>query len=167
MPPVGARALIEPTNPLDLVEEIVDANGWTFDRATQEDMIVRIEGRWSNYDMFFTWIERARVMHFCCACDMRIPPERRVAVRELLSLANEKLWLGHFGANPTDHLLTFRHTVLLRGVDGASVEQLEDLVDIALTESDRFYPAFQFVVWGGKAPHDAITASMLEPVGEA
>ena len=33
---------------------------------------------------------------------------------------------------------------------GASAEQIEDLVEIALSECERFYPAFQLVVWGGK-----------------
>jgi len=61
----------------------------------------------------------------------------------------------------------FRHTTLLRGAGGASVEQLEDLVDIALTECERYYPAFQFVIWGGKNPSQAIAAAMLDTVGEA
>jgi hypothetical protein len=54
-----------------------------------------------------------------------------------------------------------------RGSLGASDEQVEDLVDAALTECERFYPAFQFVVWGGKAPAEALTAAMIDPVGEA
>jgi len=57
--------------------------------------------------------------------------------------------------------------VLLRGVSAASVEQVEDLVDIALSECERFYPAFQFVVWGGKSPAQAIASAMIDPVGEA
>jgi hypothetical protein len=47
------------------------------------------------------------------------------------------------------------------------VEQLEDLVDIAITECERFYPAFQFVVWGGKSPKEGIGAAMLDTAGEA
>ncbi len=46
----------------------------------------------------------------------------------------------------------FRHSVLLRGARGASAESLEDMVDIAITECERFFPAFQFVLWGGKSP---------------
>ena len=42
-----------------------------------------------------------------------------------------------------------------------------DLVDIALSECERFYPAFQFVVWGGKSPAQAIASAMIDPVGEA
>ena len=46
-------------------------------------------------------------------------------------------------------------------------EQLNDLVEVAISESERFYPAFQYVVWAGKTPLDALTASILETVGEA
>ena len=61
----------------------------------------------------------------------------------------------------------YRHAILLRGASGASSESLEDLVDIALTECERFFPAFQFVLWGGKNPTDALAAAMLDCVGEA
>ena len=61
----------------------------------------------------------------------------------------------------------FRHTLLLRGAGRVSAEQFEDLVDIAFSECERFYPAFQFVLWGGKTPEEALAAAMLETVGEA
>ena len=51
-------------------------------------------------------------------------------------------------------------------VDSAA-ESLEDMVDIAITECERFFPAFQFVLWGGKAPANALQAAMLDCVGEA
>ncbi len=36
-------------NPIDLVEEIVVANDWAHDRASEEEMIVEISGRWCDY----------------------------------------------------------------------------------------------------------------------
>ena len=48
-----------------------------------------------------------------------------------------------------------------------SHEQIEDLVDVAVGECDRFYPAFQFVIWGGRDPQDALASSLLETQGEA
>jgi hypothetical protein len=48
-----------------------------------------------------------------------------------------------------------------------TVEQLEDLMEAALCECERYYPAFQFVIWGGKKPEEAMQAAMLETVGEA
>ena len=106
-------------------------------------------------------------MHFSCAFDMKVPPETRHKLVELLAIANEKLWIGHFGLESDDGVPVFRHSVLLRGSPSASAESLEDMVDIAITECERFFPAFQFVLWGGKAPADALQAAMLDCVGEA
>jgi hypothetical protein len=61
----------------------------------------------------------------------------------------------------------YRHAVLLRGAPGASAESLEDMVDIAITECERFFPAFQFVLWGGKSASEALEAAMLDCAGEA
>ena len=33
--------------------------------------------------------------------------------------------------------------------------------------ADRFYPAFDFLINGGKTPEDAIAACMFETVGQA
>ncbi len=164
-------SIAEPTpfsgNPIDLVEEIVIANDWAHDRASEEELVVEISGRWCDYRLYFVWQEEICAMHFSCGFDMKVPKGRRGAVYELLSLANEKLWLGHFDISAEDNSPAFRHAVLLRGVPGASTEQVEDLVDIALSECERFYPAFQFVVWGGKSPAQAIASAMIDPVGEA
>jgi hypothetical protein len=96
-----------------------------------------------------------------------LSPERRSAVLEMLSLVNDQMPLGHFGIDVDSNLLVFRHASLMRGLQGATVEQLEDLVEIALEECDRFYPAFQYVLWGGKSASDAVAAALLEPVGRA
>ena len=164
-------SLAEPTpfsgNPIDLVEEIVVANAWAHDRASEEELVVEISGRWCDYRLYFVWQEEICAMHFSCGFDMKVPKGRRGPVYELLALANERLWLGHFDLSVEDNSPAFRHAILLRGVAGASAEQVEDLVDIALSECERFYPAFQFVVWGGKSPAQAIASAMIDPVGEA
>ena len=129
--------------------------------------MVEINGRWCDYRLYFVWQEEISAMHFSCGFDMKVPKNRRAPIYELLALANEKLWLGHFDISAEDNSPAFRHAVLLRGVLGASVEQVEDLVDIAVSECERFYPAFQLVVWGGKSASQALTAAMIDPVGEA
>ncbi|HYB10933.1 MAG TPA: YbjN domain-containing protein [Alphaproteobacteria bacterium] len=154
-------------NPLDLVEEIVSAHDWPFDRCSTDEIVVDIAGQWCDYHLHFAWLEDLSAMHFSCALDMKIPKGKRGGVHELLALVNEKLWLGHFDVSDDDGLPIFRQTSLLRGAHGPTVEQLEDLVDIAITECERFYPAFQFVVWGGKTPREAIDAALLDCVGEA
>jgi len=155
------------SNPLDVLEQIVAANEWTFERRSAGEMAAEAPGKWCDYGLYFSWSHEISAMHFSCAFDLKVPPERRDKLFELLAMANEKLWIGHFGLESEDGVPVFRHSVLLRGAPGASAESLEDMVDIALTECERFFPAFQFVLWGGKKPEEALQAAMLECVGEA
>ncbi|HWA42324.1 MAG TPA: YbjN domain-containing protein [Hypericibacter adhaerens] len=154
-------------NPLDILEELVSANEWRFDRSADEEMVVELPGRWCDFRMFFVWHEDLEAVYFSCTFDLRVPAHKRGAVAELLALINEKLWLGHFDVCSDELVPMFRHTVLLRGAGGVSPEQLEDLVDIAISECERFYPAFQFLLWGGRKPDQAIEAALLDTVGEA
>ena len=90
-------------------------------------------------------------MHLSCALEMKVPANKREQIYALLAMANEKLWLGHFDLWSEENLPVFRHALLLRDGISVSSELMEDLVDIAVTECERFYPAFQFVIWGGKS----------------
>lgn len=155
------------SNPLDIVEEIVSANGWSFDRATARQLFAEMNGKWGNYRLCFTWEQEMSVLHFSCAFDMKVPAQRRNDIYALLALSNERLWFGHFEVSSEDGVPAFRQSVLMRGAAAPGAKQFEYLVDIALSTSERFYPAFQYVVWGGKSAEDAIAAAVLETVGEA
>ena len=61
--------------------------------------------------LYFVWQEEICAMHFSCGFDMKVPKGRRAAVYELLALANEKLWLGHFDLSAEDNSPSFRHAV--------------------------------------------------------
>jgi hypothetical protein len=154
-------------NPIDLVEQVISANEWVFERRSEAEMAAQVPGKWCDYGLYFCWSNEISVMHFSCAFDLKLPEKQRSALYELLARANERLWIGHFGMDEENGMPIYRHSVLLRGTPSASAESIEDLVDIALTECERFFPAFQFVLWGGKTPAEALEAAMLECVGEA
>jgi hypothetical protein len=156
-----------PGNPLDIIEQIIGSNEWAFDRRNDSEIAAEAPGKWCDYGLYFSWSHEISAMSFTCAFDLKVPPGKREKLFELLAMANEKLWIGHFGIDTDDGVPVFRHSVLLRGAPGASAESLEDMVDIALTECERFFPAFQFVLWGGKPPAEALQAAMLDCVGEA
>ncbi|GAB4132760.1 MAG: hypothetical protein Kow00104_18010 [Rhodothalassiaceae bacterium] len=62
----------------------------------------------------------------------------------------------------------FRHaTIADEESTGISGTHLATIVETALSECERFYPVFQFVLWGGKTPREALDAAMLETMGEA
>jgi hypothetical protein len=168
MPAVAVEETSATTlNPLEIVEEIVVANEWPFDRSHEDELVVEIAARWCDYRLYFVWQPEVSAMQFSCQFDMKAPKARRQDLNELLAQVNGKMWLGHFDICPDEHTPMFRHTSLLRGAPRASVEQMEDLVEIALMECERFYPAFQFVISGGKTASEAVTASILDTVGEA
>ncbi|MEZ5648631.1 MAG: YbjN domain-containing protein [Alphaproteobacteria bacterium] len=155
------------TNPLDIVEEIVAANEWPFDRSNEVELVAEITGRWCDYRLHFAWCNEVSALQFTLSVNCRVPDGKRASMRSLLTLVNEQMWFGHFDLCNQTSMPLFRQTQLLRGARGASVEQLEDLVDIAIGECDRFFPAFQFLVWGGKSPVEAVRSALLETVGEA
>ena len=49
----------------------------------------------------------------------------------------------------------------------ASAPQCEALLNLALEACEHYYPAFQFVLWGGKSAKDAVDAAVLECAGRA
>jgi hypothetical protein len=151
-------------NPLDILEEIVSANEWMFDRANDDELIVELSGRWCHYRMFFVWQKEIGALQFSCQFDMKIPEAKRNDVHDLLALLNDRLWLGHFNIDIQQSMPLFRYTVLSHG-GRIGIESLEDLVEIALTECERFYPAFQLVIWGGKRPGEAMASSMIDVAG--
>ncbi|MDP6563208.1 MAG: YbjN domain-containing protein [Alphaproteobacteria bacterium] len=154
-------------NPLDVVEEIVSAHQWPFERNCDEELSVSVAGSWCDYHLGFSFSPGQGGLQLACAYDMRVPEKRLPDVHALLAMVNERMWLGHFDLWSEDGVPMYRHAVLTRGGDGPSVIQMEHLIEVAITECERFYPAFQFLIWGGKSPGEAIAAAMLETVGEA
>lgn len=166
---MGMSQAPEPSraDPLDVIEQLVVAHDWAFDRRNDSEIAVHVPGRWCDYNLFFAWNDSVSAMHFSCAFDMRVPSEKRSPVHELLALINERLWMGFFGLWEGEGLPMYRHALPMRGIHGLSLEQVEDLMDTAIFECERFYPAFQYVIWGGKSADDAIAAALIDTVGEA
>jgi len=62
--------------------------------------------------------------------------------------------------------IVFRHAMIFPDAR-ASASQCEALLNLALEACEHYYPAFQFVLWGGKTAEDAIAAAVLECAGRA
>lgn len=154
-------------HPLDLMEQVMGLYDWDFERVGPSEMAAQAPGQWCDYSLYFTWSDELSALHLSCVLDLRSPAKMRSAVHELVSLANNRLWIGHFAVDPETGTPSYRHTLLLRGIQTLPGESMEDLVDVAMSECERFYPAFQFALWGGKSPQEAVDAAMLDCVGDA
>ena len=154
-------------NPLDVVERLASGNDWSFDRAADDEITISIAGRWTDYHVSFTWMSEIEALHLACAFDLKVPERRREEVRQLASQVNERLWVGHFDMWAKDGLVMFRHALVLAGGVQASGKQCEAMLEAALDTCERYYQAFQFVVWAGKAAREALDAAMFDTLGEA
>ena len=154
-------------HPLDIVEDIVAARDGSVARPAKDELFAEVPGGWCSRYLVANWCDASGLLQLTCAFGVRVPRPRRAAIFELLSAIIEQLGLGHFEVTAESRILAFRLALPLRGAGGATVEQVEDVVDVALSEVERYYLAFQYVAWGGRRPVDALAATLLEPVGEA
>ncbi len=153
-------------DPLDVVEHVLTAENLTFDRTEDGDLAFALAGDWKDYELWFAWRPEADCLQLCLSLDMRAPKERRTAAWELLSLINQRVWLGHFEVWAEDGEIVYRHSMNLPTGDRPTLAQAASMIDAAVEADDRFYPAFDFLL-KGKSPEDSMAACMFETIGEA
>ena len=154
-------------NPLEVVERLASANDWSFERAGEDEITILVTGKWTDYQVSFTWMFDIEALHLACAFDLKVPERCRAEVQLLISLINEQMWVGHFDLWINDGIVMYRHALVLAGGVEASGRQCEALLGTGLDACERYFPAFQFVVWAGKGAREALDAAMFETRGEA
>ena len=155
------------TNPIDFVEDIIYSKKWSFSRAADDELVADISSQWCQYRLYFAWSEQIRAINFTVTFDLKFPYPTFVAIHELLALINEKLWIGHFDITSKNGIPAFRHTLLVPQKNEILYSQLEELVDIAIYECEKYYPAFQLVLFENSKPEEALKLCQFETIGKA
>ena len=155
------------SNPIDFVEDIIHSKKWSFSRADDNELVAEISSQWCQYRLYFSWSEQIRAINFTVTFDLKFPFSNFGAIHELLALINEKLWIGHFDITSKNGIPAFRHTLLIPPRNEILYSQLEELVDIAIYECEKYYPAFQLILFEETQPRDAIELCFSEPLGQA
>ena len=155
------------SNPVDIIEHVALSNEWTFERSGDDDISVMLSGLWTDYSVSFSWDDEYEFLHVVCAFEMKIPENRHFEAVRLLSLVNEQMLLGHFDLWLRDGSVIFRHALPLVGGVDATESQVECMLRTAFTCCERYYQAFQFVVWAGRSASDALDSVLFDTVGEA
>ena len=155
------------TNPVDTVETIASSRDWAFDRAGDHEITISVDGRWTDYHVSYTWMADLEALHIACAFDLKVPEARKMEVMRLLSAVNEQMWIGHFDLWDQEGVVMYRQALLLSGGADPNNAQVERLLVTAIEACERYYQAFQFVVWAGKSATEALEAVLFETAGEA
>jgi hypothetical protein len=153
--------------PVDVLASLFDARGWEYEWVSDDELLGQVQGSWASYQLRAIWRSEDNVLQILCLPDTRVPEDKRGHVFEALALINEQLWLGHFDIWSNGWVLLYRHGLMLGDEGLLSVAQAQTAIEAAVDECDRFYPVFQFILWGDKTPAEALASAMVDAQGEA
>ena len=154
------------TNPVDLMERTAHTHDWGCERTSDDELTLIVAGTWADYHLSLNWRDDLESLHLACAFDFKVPDNRLSEIYRLIAQINEQLWLGHFDLWTQEGLIMYRQGLMLNGAV-ATPQQCEALLKSALEACERYYQAFQFVVWAGKESREALVSTMFQTEGQA
>ncbi|MDX1822446.1 MAG: YbjN domain-containing protein [Alphaproteobacteria bacterium] len=154
-------------HPIDIVENIAAYHDWDFDRIGQDQIAMAVEGQWRTYSITLAWSSYDETLRLICTFEMEPPEARLPQLYETLNAVNDQCWAGAFTFWAAQKLMVWRYGLVLSGEQVASPEQIDTLINAAVMSAERYYPAFQLVVWGERSPADAIQVAIAEAYGRA
>ena len=154
-------------HPIDIVENIAEYHDWDFDRIGQDQIAMAVEGQWRTYSITLAWSSYDETLRLICTFEMEPPEARLPHLYETLNAVNDQCWNGSFTYWAAQKLMVWRYGLVLSGEQVASPEQIDTLINAAVMNAERYYPAFQLVVWGERSPADAIQVAIAEAYGRA
>ena len=157
----------EDIHPIDIVETLAANNEWDFDRISDEQIAMAVEGQWRTYSITLAWSGFDETLRMICTFDMDPPEAKLPALYELLNAVNDQCWAGAFTYWAEQKLMVYRYGLVLAGGHVASAEQTDTMIGAAVMSAERYYPAIQLSVWGDKTPQQALQVAIAEAYGRA
>ncbi|MBR9765631.1 MAG: YbjN domain-containing protein [Rhodobacteraceae bacterium] len=157
----------EELHPIDIVETLAEHHEWDFDRIAEDQIAMAVEGQWRTYSVTLAWSAYDETLRLICTFEMEPPAETLPGLYELLNHVNDQCWAGAFTFWAEQQLMVYRYGLVLSGEQIASPEQISTLISAAVLSAERYYPAFQLNVWGGRSPRAALEVAIAEAYGRA
>ena len=154
-------------HPIDIVETLANEHAWEFDRVTEDQIAMSVEGQWRTYSLTLAWSPQDETLRLLCTFEMEPPLDRRAQLFDVLNRCNDMVWTGAFTYWDDQKLMVWRYGLCLAGGLFAGPDQIDRLISSAVLASERFYPAFQMVSWGDKTPAEAMHVAIAEAYGRA
>ncbi|SIS67397.1 hypothetical protein SAMN05421759_102259 [Roseivivax lentus] len=164
---VSEAFLSEDLHPIDIVEHLAEHHDWDFDRIGEDQIAMAVEGQWRTYSITLAWSGYDETLRLICTFEMEPPDDRLPALYEGLNRANDQCWAGGFSYWGDQKLMVYKYGLVLSGGQIAVPEQIDTMIGAAVMASERLYPAFQLMVWGGQTPAEAMQIAISEAYGTA
>lgn len=158
----------ENTNPLDSVEDVMLSHNWTFDRMTEDELVVEVVGKTGKYRLFFIWQKDMNALQFCAQLELEIIKNNIETAKSALASINESMWMGHFDIPANTKKPSYRYTSLFRGsARNNTTETVEDIVDISLAQCERHYPLFTLLAGANDINEQTLSLAVMDTLGES
>ncbi|MBB3993285.1 hypothetical protein GGR95_000913 [Sulfitobacter undariae] len=154
-------------HPIDIVETLAAHHDWEFDRISDEQIAMEVEGQWRTYSVTLAWSAFDETLRLICTFEMEPPADKLPVLYGLLNEVNDQIWAGAFTYWAEHQMMVYRYGLVLAGGQDATPEQIDTMIGAAVTSAERYYPAVQMVVWGDKSPKDAMQVAIAEAYGRA
>lgn len=154
-------------HPIDVVETLAAHHAWEFDRITEDQIAMTVEGQWRTYALTLAWSAQDETLRLIATFEMDPPSARLDALHDLLNRVNDQVWTGAFTYWRDQRLMVWRYGLVLTGGQMALPEQVDHMIGAAVTAAERFYPAFQLACWGDESPEAAMQVAIAEAYGRA
>jgi hypothetical protein len=154
-------------HPIDIVETLAEHHDWQFDRVTEDQIAMAVEGQWRTYSLTLAWSPQDETLRLICTFEMEPPVERMGQLYDVLNRCNDMVWTGAFTFWEEQKLMVWRYGLVLSGGQVANPDQIDRLIASAVSAAERFYPAFQLVSWAGQTPAEAMKVAIAEAYGRA
>lgn len=157
----------EDLHPIDIVETLAEHHEWDFDRVTDDQIAMAVEAQWRTYSITLAWSPQDETLRLICTFEMDPPEDSLPQLFEALNSVNDNCWAGAFTYWHEQRLMVWRYGLVLSGGQMANPDQIDRLIGTAVATSERFYPAFQLVTWGGRSAEEAMQIAIAEAYGRA
>ena len=154
-------------HPIDIVETLAEHHEWEFDRVTDDQIAMAVEGQWRTYSLTLAWSPQDETLRLICTFEMEPPTNRMGQLYDVLNRCNDMVWTGAFTYWEEQKLMVWRYGLLLSGGQYANPDQIDKLISSAVMAAERFYPAFQLAAWGDQTPAEAMKVAIAEAYGRA
>tara|TARA_B110000977_G_scaffold197922_1_gene281635 strand:- start:171 stop:671 length:501 start_codon:yes stop_codon:yes gene_type:complete len=164
---LSEQYLEDDVHPIDIVESLAGHHDWVFDRISDEQIAMEVEGQWRTYQVTLAWSAYDETLRLICTFEMEPPEDKIPALYGLLNDINDRCWAGAFTYWAEQQMMVYRYGLVLSGGHVASPDQIDTMIGAAVMSAERYYPAMQLVVWGDKTPAQALQVAIAEAYGRA
>ena len=153
-------------NPINLFEKIIISNNWAFERPIDDEIFVEIPTKYSNLIVQITWLKSHHRIDIKASFYLKMDFSNNIEIYKLLNLINNEICFGHFQINSNKYP-TFKNSIFFKGMKATKFQLIEEILNEAISESEKFFPTFQLVLWGGKKAEEAIIFQDFKTEGKA